>query len=262
MTRLYIQFPCCAVLGILGLTLLFAFSAGTEDSVPLFSENSAYYLVIGEQEEQARVVATGGSVDRDYGKYFTARFDNDKAGFPPTIAFRVRPPGEVSINIYKYNPGNEVPAIPEKFRGRPSETFHVVQFSGPVSRTHLEGLISAGIEFKWYLPDYAYVVKCLPELINVLRQNVEVRTVTPFYPAFKLDHRMLAFESGMLHVCLSTWNARQMAEAVRVVERNKGVVNHTSEWLMDAVIPAAVSHNPALACPDVSVMTTQILSPM
>ncbi|MHC4662023.1 MAG: hypothetical protein ACYS8W_10080, partial [Planctomycetota bacterium] len=217
----------------LAVLLLLAFSGQSAISLkaPQYHMTiGEYCMVIGGKSMQERVIRQGGVIDRDYGDYFTAWFDNGRAQFKATEAIRIRYPSVVSINGYSYNPVSGSPDIPAQVRGRPSERFLIVQFTGPISRRHIEDLLEAGVELKWYLPDYAYVADAKTSAqLSLIRNHPEVKSVTPFFPAYKLDPAFIENGSGTVRVCISTWDAERMPDVIEFVERHGGTVNAISE---------------------------------
>lgn len=221
----------CSLAAVLAIDIADLNSAGTS------LVNMKYFVVIGGQNEQNKILSAGGMIDRDYGGYFTAWFDNGKAGFEPTKAFSIKPARTVSVNCYQFDPTRTLPEIPRRFHGKSSERFHIVQFSGPVPSCRVSDLKAAGVGFKAYLPDYAYIIKADTGQLAAIESHAEVRAVSRYLPAFKLDPRLVWSAGEMLHVCLRTWSTDEVPSVIELVAQEGGFVRETCEWIMEAIVP-------------------------
>lgn len=68
------------------------------------------------------------------------------------------------------------------------ELFYLVQFDGPIQSEWRAALLNTGAELSgYYIPDYTFLVRLRPELVETVRALLNVYAVLDFEPAYKVD---------------------------------------------------------------------------
>jgi subtilase family serine protease len=119
------------------------------------------------------------------------------AGMVSAVLAIQQPPGPVPqvsairLRAATFSPARgEAPPVPADQLSVPTPAGqrgeYLVQFQGPVLDDWKAALVTAGVDFLEYVPDFAFHVRMTPELAANLRQLPFVAWVGPYHPAYRL----------------------------------------------------------------------------
>lgn len=103
---------------------------------------------------------------------------------------------QVSLKFASFDPAGEAPDVPAALRGDKDTNLWIVQFRDTPTDAMRDAVRASGAEVHSYLPDNAYVVRMPVEAALAVRDQLDVRSVTHYHPAFRLESHLL-FELAM-----------------------------------------------------------------
>jgi hypothetical protein len=128
----------------------------------------------------------GLEVVEDYGSFVLGRMPADgiKAGINglEILTDRTR----VSLSNVEFDSAQGEPAIPDALRAAAADPYFLVQFIGPIKTEWLDALQASGAAIIGYTPNYTYIVRMDPALLDSLKGMRAVQWVGQYHPAYRM----------------------------------------------------------------------------
>ncbi|NJB68001.1 hypothetical protein GGQ74_001674 [Desulfobaculum xiamenense] len=80
------------------------------------------------------------------------------------------------------------------------DTYHIIQFDGPVRQQWKDTLTAMGVLFFDYVPEYGFIIKAHSDTLQAIRDTPHVRWVGPYSASFRLSGRIFSISSEQLEM--------------------------------------------------------------
>ncbi len=131
---------------------------------------------------------TGLRVLEDYGAFVLAEVaERDLPALQSRYLVDMLPDRTViSLNGTVFDTAQGEPAIADHLRAPLDDPYFLVQFYGPIKQEWLADLEALGVTFLAYWPNYTYIVRMDPALLDQVRAAHAVQWVGRYHPAYRL----------------------------------------------------------------------------
>lgn len=154
----------------------------------------------------------------------------------------------VYLKYASFDPVAGEPAVPADLRSQGSpkqKDYYVVQLSGPIEDSWIDGLAALGVELLDYVPDFAFLARMAPEVATSALKLDFVRWVGPYHPAYRISPRLKG-RAKPAEVTVLLF-AGESADSVRAEISSAGGAVHspskgrTGEYIEATIPPDAIS---------------------